>query len=118
MPTQDFRDLLVWQKSIELVLNIYATTRRFPSEHKWELGRQMRRAAMSIPANIAEGNARPHRREYLHFLYYARSSASELSTHVELATRLGLLTIEQARALEERLDHLSRMLLRLIRRLA
>jgi len=77
---------------MELVVEVYRVADRLPARERFALADQMRRAASSIPANIAEGNARAHRREYAHFLSIARGSLAELATHVETARRVGYLS--------------------------
>ncbi|MFV9505811.1 MAG: four helix bundle protein [Oscillochloridaceae bacterium umkhey_bin13] len=88
MAIQSYRDLLVWQKSMDLVTEIYQLTRQFPHEELFGLTSQTRRAAVSIPANIAEGYGRIHRKEYLHHLSIARGSLMEVETHLQIAVRL------------------------------
>jgi four helix bundle protein len=90
-------NLIVWQKSIELVKLVYRLTADFPKEELYGLTSQMRRAAVSIPANIAEGKGRSHKKEYVQFLYTARGSTYELSTLIVVAKEVGLLTAENAR---------------------
>lgn len=85
------RTLKAWQESIGLVEHIYAATKAFPKDEVFGLTGQMRRAAVSVPANIAEGFARAGTKELLHYLYIAAASLSELDTHVEIAIRLGYL---------------------------
>ncbi len=87
---QSFRDLLVWQKSMELTIAIYGITRGFPREEAYGLTSQIRRAAVSIPSNIAEGQGRLNTREFRQFLGVARGSNCELQTQLEIARRLGL----------------------------
>ena len=87
--SESFEELVVWQRAMELLVEVYQLARRLPAYESADLGSQVRRAATSIPANIAEGNARAHRREYLHFLSIARGSAAELATHLEGARRVG-----------------------------
>jgi len=82
------KDLQVWQFSMDLVEKIYLLTKNFPSEEKFGLTSQMRRAAVSIPSNIAEGAARNSTKEYVRFLYIALGSLSELETQCELSKRL------------------------------
>ena len=108
------RDLKVWQKAMDLMVEAFRLAGRLPREARFELGSQIRRAAVSIPANIAEGNARRHRKEYLRFLAIARGSHSELSTLFEAARRVGYLTEEQLGPSFEMLDHVGRMMTRLI----
>lgn len=85
----------VWQQSMMLVKAIYAASSTFPVQEMYGLTNQMRRAAVSIPANIAEGAARSGDKEYLHFLSIARGSLSELDTHIQIAVMLGYLTESQ-----------------------
>lgn len=85
----------VWQQSMMLVKAIYAASSTFPAQEMYGLTNQMRRAAVSIPANIAEGAARSGDKEYLHFLSIARGSLSELDTHIQIAVMLGYLTESQ-----------------------
>jgi four helix bundle protein len=91
MRMKTFRDLLVWQKSMELVVGIYRTTADFPRDEEFGLKSQMRRAAVSIPSNIAEGQSRYHEKEFMQFLHIALGSLSELETQIELSTRVNLL---------------------------
>ena len=86
------KDLDVWKKSIDLVDSIYKVTKSFPSEELYSLTNQTRRAAISIPSNIAEGAARGSKNEFIQFLYIALGSLSELETQVIIAGRLGYLT--------------------------
>ncbi len=94
MKTQDgiktFEDLVCWQKAMDLVVMVYDITRRFPSDERFGLVAQMRKAAVSIPSNIAEGQARNTRGEFLQFLGHARGSLAELQTQAMLAERLGI----------------------------
>lgn len=84
-----FKDLLAWQRGMELTLEIYKLTARFPADERFGLTSQMRRAAVSIPSNVAEGYARSTTGEYLQFLGHARGSCSELETQILLAKSLG-----------------------------
>ena len=88
-PAKSFRDLRVWNAAIQLVKEIYGVTQGFPSSELYGLTSQMRRAAVSIPSNIAEGYTREHRKEYLQFLAIAQASLAELDTHLEIAQQLG-----------------------------
>jgi four helix bundle protein len=99
-----------WQKAVDLVTQVYQATRQFPSSEQFGLAAQMRRAAVSMPSNIAEGAARKSGKEFLQFLYTARASASELDTQLEIATRLEYLPPATAQALLKHLDHVSRLL--------
>jgi four helix bundle protein len=86
--TQSFRDLVVWQKAMQLTVDVYELTRNFPREETYGLSSQMRRAAVSLPSNIAEGHGRLNRSEYRQFLGIARASNFELQTQLELTRRL------------------------------
>lgn len=94
------KKLDVWQKSMDLVVNVYELTRMFPGSEEYGLRNQMRRAAISIPANIAEGAARQTKKEFIQFLHMAQASLSELDTHFEISRRLnylkGEVTLEPA----------------------
>lgn len=94
-----FRDLIAWQKSMELTMLVYRDTRSMPEEEKYGLTAQMRRAAVSIPSNIAEGYGRQSRGDYVKHLRIARGSLVELMTQLEIAERLGM--VNRAR---DRLD--------------
>jgi four helix bundle protein len=85
---KSFRDLDVWHLSVELAETVYRVTARFPKSELFALTAQMRRAAVSIPSNIAEGRSRDSRREFLYFLSVSRGSLAELETQLELAIRL------------------------------
>lgn len=85
---QSYKDLIVWQKAIELVVEIYKITENFPKEEIYSLTSQMRRCAISVPSNIAEGSGRGTRRDYAQFLRIALGSCNELSTQIEIAKRL------------------------------
>jgi four helix bundle protein len=98
---QSYRDLVIWQKAMELVTEIYRTTQNFPKEELFGLTSQVRRAAVSIPSNIAEGHAKLSRKEYQHSLGHARGSLAELETQIIIAQNLGYLDEEKvSRTLE------------------
>ena len=94
--------LKVWQKSMELVKEIYELTAKFPSQERYALVMQMRRAAVSVPSNIAEGAGRRGPKEFARFLLVARGSLSELETQVIIARMLGYL--ESTSGIEEKID--------------
>jgi four helix bundle protein len=112
-----FRDLRVWQEAIVLVPKVYEAIKALPTEERYELASQIRRAVVSIPANIAEGQARRHPKEFLQALYIARGSLAELETLLIVSERLGYLTTTQMRSLEEALMSVRQPLLGLIKRL-
>lgn len=89
---RDYRELKVWQKAIVLTRNIYQITQKFPDAERFGLVSQMRRAAVSVPSNIAEGNARQSAKDYLRFLVTARGSLAELETQLIIATDLSILS--------------------------
>ena len=99
---QSFKDLIVWQKAIALTLAIYKLTESFPPSERYGLTDQLRRAAVSIASNIAEGYGRSTRGEYLQFLGYARGSNCEIEAQLVIVAALGLAT-ESNRATAERL---------------
>jgi four helix bundle protein len=96
MPLKTYRELEAWKKGIELVEAIYLLCKTMPAEERFGLISQIQRAAVSIPANIAEGYGRTHRGEYVHHLSIARGSLMELETHLTVIVRLGMVTREQA----------------------
>ena len=108
MMTRIYRDLIVWQRAMDFVERVYALTSTFPKEEIYGMTSQMRRAAVSIPSNIAEGAARGTTKELLHFLRIADGSLSELDTQIELAKRLGYLS--KTEDLIEMISQLSRSL--------
>ena len=114
---QSHRDLLVWQRGVELTLAVYKLTQGFPREESYGLTSQLRRAAVSIPSNIAEGYGRGTRRDYSHFLTIARGSNLELQTQLLIAGKLQFAS-EEAIADAERLsDEIGRMLAALLLKL-
>jgi len=107
---QSYRDLLVWQKGISLAKTIYKLTAEFPSEEKFGLISQMRRAAVSVPSNIAEGQARHTSGEFVLFISHAEGSLAELDTQLTLAVELGFLSAEKSKPCASSIDELHRML--------
>jgi four helix bundle protein len=110
------KKLDVWQRSMDLTVDLYAQTDRFPKEERYGLTDQLRRAAVSVPSNIAEGAARQSRKEFAHFLRIAQGSVSELDTQIELARRLGFLGADGWSQVDEQLERIDKMLSGLIRR--
>ena len=115
---RSYRDLKVWQKSMDLTVRTYELTRTFPSEEKYGLVSQMRRAAASVPANIAEGRARRSTKEFIQMLGIARGSLAELETFVTLSERLGLIRSETSESLLEDCAEINRMMNGLMRALS
>ena len=114
---KEFKDLRIWQKGIEIVSDIYITTKKFPKEELYSLTSQIRRSAISIPSNIAEGFRRYHNKEYKQFLYIALGSCAELETQIVIAKNLKYITEGEEIELTEKLDHLCRMTSNLIKKL-
>jgi four helix bundle protein len=102
------RDLVVWHLSLEMVNQVYAVTARFPDSEKWGLVAQLRRAAVSVPSNIAEGSARGRSREFVHSLRIARGSLAEVETQLRIAAGLGYL--RESSDLAQLIERLERML--------
>ena len=114
---KNYKELKVWQKSYQLCLEIYRITARFPKDEKFGLTSQIRRASVSVPSNIAEGFNRFHNKEYKQFLYIALGSCGELETQIEIAKELEYINEKSKNILLEKLDHESRMLRNLIKKL-
>ncbi len=110
---QSYRDLIAWQKGMALVRVIYQTTETFPREELYALTNQLRRAAVSVPSNIAEGQARYSAKEFHHFLSQARGSLVEVETQVLIATDLGYITQQTSEHLLQKTSELGRILNRL-----
>lgn len=115
---KDYRDLLVWQKGIDLAKAIYTMTRTFPAEEKYGIISQMRRAAVSISSNIAEGQARNTTGEFVLFLSHAEGSLAELDTQLRISSELGFLAEDQKKPVELRIVELQKMLRSLRAKLA
>ncbi len=109
------KDLDVWRKSIDLVTEVYRITKNFPKDEVYGLSSQLRRAAVSIPSNIAEGAARNHKKEYIQFLYVALASGSEVDTQLIIASNLNYLSINNYQILSDKVETIQKMLQGLIR---
>lgn len=105
-----YRDLKVWNRAMDLVVRSYEVTKGLPKSEQYGLISQIQRAAVSIPANIAEGKGRKHLGDYLRHLSFARGSLMELETHMLIAERLGYITSQQAEAILSLTEEVSRML--------
>ena len=117
MNTSDFRELSVWRKSMDIVVDIYAFVRSLPSEEKYCLGDQIRRCSISIPSNIAEGHNRNSTKDYIRFLSISRGSVAELQTQLILSMRLGYLAEDALSFFYMRLVEIDKMLSSLMRSL-
>ncbi|MEM7800608.1 MAG: four helix bundle protein [Chloroflexota bacterium] len=114
---QDFKNLIVWQKSHKLTLDIYQLTKGFPNDEKFGLTNQMRRSSASIPTNIAEGCGRGTDVDFARFLQISMGSASELEYQLILAKDLGYLDQEMSRKFQMTVNEIKRMLTGLIKKL-
>ena len=112
-----YKELLVWQKGMALAKLVYRLTVRFPREEKFGLTSQIRRAAVSVPSNIAEGQARQSTKEFLQFLSHAEGSLAELETQTLLSVELGFVYKEDVAEILGKIDELQKMLVGLKRKL-
>jgi len=114
---QSYRDLLVWQKSMKLAKVIYFLVKKLPKEETYSLSDQMRRAATSIPSNIAEGYERHTKKEYSHFLFIARGSNAELNTLLQLCIDIDYLTENEVKEAIELSNEIGKILTTIIKKL-
>ena len=112
-----YRDLDIWKAGILLVKVVYKLTEKFPKQEMYGLVRQMRRSAISIPSNVAEGFRRYHNKEYKQFLYISLGSCAELETQITIAKELEYIDKDKETVLLEKLDHICRMISNLIKKL-
>lgn len=115
---RNYRDLVVWQKGIDLVKDVYQLTKQFPNHERYALANQLQRAAVSVPSNIAEGQARQHTKEFRQFLYISLGSLAEVDTQIVVAQELTYITAEEAHSLFQKITPLKKMLHSLINRLS
>jgi len=113
----NFKDLRIWQKAIEIVKDVYNLTEKFPNKELYGLTSQMRRSAISLPSNIAEGFKRYHNKEYRQFLHIVLGSSAELETQLIIAQELKYISKKEIQEVYIKLDYLSRMITVLIRKL-
>ncbi len=114
---KNFQDLRIWQKGIEVVKDLYLLTKKFPKEELYGLTSQMRRSAVSIPSNIAEGFRRYHNKEYKQFLYIALGSCAELETQIIIANELDYINETVKTEIIEKIKYICRMTVKLINKL-
>ena len=105
-----YRSLVVWQKAVDLVTDVYAATSVFPRHELFGLTSQLRRCAVSVPSNIAEGQGRATKGEFIQFLCHARGSLFELETQLHIASKLGYLPVEGSQSLEVKAEEVARIL--------
>jgi four helix bundle protein len=114
---RSFKDLKIWQKGMEIVCMVYQETKEYPEEERFGLQIQMRRSAVSVPSNIAEGFRRMFPKEYKRFLNIALGSLSELETQVVISGKLQYLREEKVKIISEQIDHATGMIITLINKL-
>jgi len=114
---ESYRDLKVWQEAMNIAVYCYEITKEYPSEERYGMTSQIRRAATSIPANIAEGYGREYTAEYIQFLRIAQGSLKELETHLLLSIRVNLTTAEKVNSILKKTEEVGKMLRALIRAL-
>lgn len=114
MDIYSYKDLIVWQKSIDLVIEVYKLAKHLPEDERFGLSSQMRRCAVSIPSNIAEGQQRKSSKDFLHFLSIARGSKGELQTQLYICYRLELLKKQQIKPSMELLSEIGKMITKLM----
>jgi four helix bundle protein len=105
-----FRELLVWQKSMDVAERSYLISRRFKREDQIALGHEIRRSGVSVPSNIAEGFGRHHTAEYVHHLWFANGSNNELQTQLEIGQRVKIVSVNEAQTLIAEAEEVGRML--------
>ncbi len=110
MPLKSYRDLIAWQKSMDLVQTVYESVRAFPKEEIYGLTSQLKRAVVSVPSNVAEGQGRKSSREFLHHLSIAYGSLMEVETQILIAARLGYLSSDEANRITEQTAEVGRVL--------
>ena len=111
---RDYKNIKAYKLAEELVMNIYSITNKFPKEEMYGLTSQMRRAAISVPANISEGASRNHKRDYLQFLYVSRGSMAELECLMDIANRLGFLPNKEHEQISNKRSEVAKTLYGLI----
>ena len=116
-PIRNHRDLVVWQRAMDLVTEVYRLTDRFPADERYGLVQQVKRAVVSIPSNIAEGHGRDHLGDYLRHLSVANGSLMEVETQFGIAVRLGYLRAEDTGKFFEEAAEIGRLLAGLVRAL-
>ena len=110
MELKGYKQLQIWQKAMELTVQIYRIVKLLPKEELYALSDQMRRAAVSIPSNIAEGQSRNNPKEFVHFLNIAKGSNAELFTQLLICERVGYISSENLHTAKELSDDLARMI--------
>jgi len=114
---KSYKELLIWQKGIVLVKEVYKLTKKFPRTEKFGLINQIQRAAISIPSNIAEGQARQHSKEFRQFLFTALGSLAELDTQLNIALELNYINQDELTSIDEKVTEVRRMIRGLLSKL-
>ncbi|MDS1345337.1 four helix bundle protein [Planktothrix agardhii] len=114
---KDYKDLIIWQKGIDIAEKCYYLTKNYPKDEMYGMTQQIRRCAVSIPANIAEGYGRRYTREYVRFLTIAQGSVNELETHLILSVKVGLCNYDDLKDIIMLLKEEARMIITLINKL-
>lgn len=114
---KNYRDLIVWQKSIQFVTEIYKSTRKFPKEEQYGLTSQINRAAISIPSNIAEGYGRRSTNDYIRFLQISMGSVYEIQTQLEISKNIEILSADEYLQIHENSREIERMLSSMINKI-
>ncbi len=117
MEIQTYRDLIVWQRSMDLVEEVYKIVSLLPKEERFALSDQMRRSVVSIPSNIAEGQARKGQKEFLNFLSIAQGSKAELQTQILICERLNYLTREQTKKALALTEEVGKLIYAIVRKM-
>lgn len=117
MALQSYKEFTVWQKSMDLTVEIYKLVKLLPKEETYALSDQMRRAVVSIPSNIAEGQGRNHTKEFVNFLSIAKGSKSELETQLQICIRLNYFTEQEAANALNLCNEVGKMLSTLIKKI-
>ena len=112
------KNLEAWKQAMDLTIEIYNVTKNFPNQEIYGITNQVRRAAISVPSNIAEGAARQTKKEFGNFLHVAQGSLSELDTQIEIASRLGYIDVKCRKTLDEKMEPIDKMITVLIRHLS
>jgi four helix bundle protein len=107
---QSHRDLIVWQKAVQLIVECYRVTKQFPADERFGLTQQLRRAAVSVAANIAEGKGRGATQDFCRFLAIANGSLTELDTHFFVARELGYIKTDAVKDVDSKIEEVGRML--------
>ena len=118
MQTSDFKDLRVWKMAMDITIEVYKAIKALPSEERYALSDQIRRCAISVPSNIAEGQARHTNKDFIHFLAIARGSVAEIQTQIIICDRLNYIDSETCNSIINEYSQIDRMLSGLMKSLS